>query len=524
MVEIEAPDGSIVEFPDGTPDAVIEQAMQETYGGGRGSIRPSPQGAVSGAVDAFTQGASFGFGDELTAAEAALLGRTPEGDWFNYDQSFGERYDRALAAERGQQQTFRDDNPVTATAAEIAGGVASAAVPVGGALKAAQSGSALARAGAGAAAAGAQGAVYGFGSGEGGLQERAENAAATGLASAAVGGIVAPVVGKAVRTIQTKAANSKFGKELLKNVPSAEDIQKAAGRLYKQADEAGVVVKPAPLQAFAKRLATEMRDEGIDADITPASSKALRRLVDAAEAGQPVRLKDLETLRKLAGRAAQKDSSERALGTAIKHRIDDFLTDLTPDDIVSGDQSGIAILKQARDMWARGARTDALEEAVRRAELRAASSGSGGNVNNAIRQEVRKLLTNKKFRGTFNPEEVRYLERVVRGSAGENAARLVGKMSPTTGALQSAGGLIAGGGAALTGNLPLAGLVAVGAGAGAGSKFIADRAAAQNAALARALIAGGGRAQVPVVDNSGRILAEQLIQRGAGAGVGPIAR
>jgi len=36
-IQIEAPDGSVVEFPDGTPDTVIENAMRQEYGG----VQPS---------------------------------------------------------------------------------------------------------------------------------------------------------------------------------------------------------------------------------------------------------------------------------------------------------------------------------------------------------------------------------------------------------------------------------------------------------------------------------------------------
>jgi hypothetical protein len=35
MIEIEAPDGSIAEFPDGTPDATIKAVMRKAYGGGQ---------------------------------------------------------------------------------------------------------------------------------------------------------------------------------------------------------------------------------------------------------------------------------------------------------------------------------------------------------------------------------------------------------------------------------------------------------------------------------------------------------
>ena len=86
---------------------------------------------MTGAIDALTDGMAFGFGDELTAAEAGLLGRTPNGGWYDYSKSFGDRYDDALQAECEQNARFYKDNPVIANAANIAGAVA---VPFGAAL------------------------------------------------------------------------------------------------------------------------------------------------------------------------------------------------------------------------------------------------------------------------------------------------------------------------------------------------------------------------------------------------------
>lgn len=43
MIEIEAPDGTIVEFPEGTANDVIERAMQERFGAPRGSAGAAPQ-------------------------------------------------------------------------------------------------------------------------------------------------------------------------------------------------------------------------------------------------------------------------------------------------------------------------------------------------------------------------------------------------------------------------------------------------------------------------------------------------
>jgi len=63
MIEIEAPDGSVVEFPDGTPDTVIERAMQETYGGAQAAPEKSVGGFVQNiGTDAYNTGAAIAGG------------------------------------------------------------------------------------------------------------------------------------------------------------------------------------------------------------------------------------------------------------------------------------------------------------------------------------------------------------------------------------------------------------------------------------------------------------------------------
>ena len=51
-IQIQAPDGSIVEFPDGTPDDVMARAMRETFGGPDAPIAPDdvrgPNGVPGG--------------------------------------------------------------------------------------------------------------------------------------------------------------------------------------------------------------------------------------------------------------------------------------------------------------------------------------------------------------------------------------------------------------------------------------------------------------------------------------------
>ena len=153
------------------------------------------QSKTAGAVDAFTQGASFGFGDELTALEAGILGKTPDGKWFDYSKSFGERYDDALEAERGQQEQFREDNPALSIAAEIAGGVTTAGglAKQGATLVGKAAGRDIgARVGAGMAEGAAYGTAYGAGNADEG--SRLEGAIDGAKIGAAFGGVI-PIAG-----------------------------------------------------------------------------------------------------------------------------------------------------------------------------------------------------------------------------------------------------------------------------------------------------------------------------------------
>lgn len=209
-VRIQAPDGSLVEFPDGTPDAVMEKAMQEAY--------PPMKGAdyAKGLARTVGQGISLGFGDEITAGVRAGVGA------ITGDGSFGDLYDSALADERKSIDTFAQQNPGTALAANIGGAVATAPfLPIATVAR----GVGALRTGANAAAnAAGYGAVAGFGAGEGGLANRLENAAETGAASAAIAGPVGAVVGRigARATPQAQAA--------LANTRNQE-IARAADRL-----------------------------------------------------------------------------------------------------------------------------------------------------------------------------------------------------------------------------------------------------------------------------------------------------
>lgn len=185
----------------------------------RAMIPQQPQdiGDVGGMAAHATQGALASFGDEYLAGLSAALGVQPDGQggarWFDYSKPMGERYDTALGAIRSEMEQYREENPVKAGGAQIAGAIggAVAAAPAvargAGAvgIKAAETGLGKVAQVAGGGAIG--GAVEGYGAGEGGIGERAKSAAI----GAGVGAIFAPLVGIGVAKIG-KAAERVGGR------------------------------------------------------------------------------------------------------------------------------------------------------------------------------------------------------------------------------------------------------------------------------------------------------------------------
>ncbi|XNY05204.1 hypothetical protein ACMFL9_12035 (plasmid) [Sinorhizobium meliloti] len=160
-----------------------------------GGVLRSIDSTVRGAADTLT----FGLSDELSAAGGALTGIGGE---------FGD-YSRNLRRERIAQDQRDMADPVSSTVGRLAGGVAGG---VGLARNGLSLTTAAANRGAGllgtSAASAAEGAILGgaqgFGSGEGGFEERLASAGDAAKVGAAIGG-VAPAVVSGVTTAVRRA-------------------------------------------------------------------------------------------------------------------------------------------------------------------------------------------------------------------------------------------------------------------------------------------------------------------------------
>lgn len=162
---------------------------------------------AKGVSDEIASGTALGTADELgaasTAAGQSLFGwKNKNGQPLTPGSSFGERYDAALAKERGDRRTFAANHPVVATLANIVGSVGGFGNPIAASVATATN--ALPRVLQYAAQGAVPGAVYGFGEGEGGFLDRLKSAgigAAAGGALGAATGIATDTVSNAARRL-----------------------------------------------------------------------------------------------------------------------------------------------------------------------------------------------------------------------------------------------------------------------------------------------------------------------------------
>lgn len=316
----------------------------------------------------------------------------------------------------------------------------------------------------------------------------------SGMGLGAAAGAAGNLAGEALSAGVGKVAGA-FNKKPA--IPGASEIDAMKQAAYKAADDAGVVFTPNAVDRVQAKVTANLANFGYDPELQPGVAVVLRRL-DMLK-GQNVTLGGLDTIRKVAsnGYVPGNKSNNKAIADIID-AIDDVIGNPTRGDILMGDASrGIPALKMARQLAARSAKLEKVTDAVQRADLRAASTGSGGNADNATRQNLRRIL--EKPRG-YTADEKAALEAAVRGTSGQNALRLAGKLSPSGNGLMAALGV---GGAMVN---PMIGALSLG---GMGAKAAADRMTNKNVQeLAKIIAAGGSRAATQAPPNAVQALAQ----------------
>jgi hypothetical protein len=546
MVDVKMPNGDVVAFPDDMPREQVKsliaskfpelaQPKQTQLGADR---RMADDAAVAeqtaaGRQEAYDQkpwysqalqagqdvgrllesGATMGFGDKMRAvstpsqeegilnkAKAALNIVNPiaaVGDMVVKSAIGDEKFEDNLAKERDATQAARDRARNAALPTEIAGAVLTGSTLANsGATLAGRLGTAdmtgikgvLARAGLMAP----EGAVYGSLDALGNDRD-----VKTGAVTGAIAAPIGSVVGDAVSKVASKVLPAKTASK----VPDLEKLRQAADDAYTAADNAGVIVNPQSVQRLRSNVQQKLTDFGYHPQNQPGVKAALDEIDRLSEGN--VTLKGLDILRRVAKNAyTPTNPSQNAASQIVVGEIDDFMKGLNAQDILTGDKvAGLTSLRDARELWTRVRKNEKLVDAIESAALRAASTGSGGNVENATRQNLRRMIDpTSRSKTAWTPDETKAIDEIVRGTPSQNLLRLIGKLSPQGNGLMAALGI----GGAMTN--PALGIPSL---AGLGAKHMADKGVQQGVqALDELIRSGGSQAQLQAAQATLRSLSQ----------------
>lgn len=359
------------------------------------------------------------FADELNALTSYLMG----GDYEMTHAAEQERRRQIDATDRAGIETplGKIDTGDVAKGAGLVGGIIAAPglAPFKGGTTAAAGGNAAATA-----------ALYGgsdaAGRKVGDLGDKAL-AGVKGAAVAAPFGYAGGVVGQKIANWAAK------GSPVWAKGKGLDDLKARASANYKAADEAGVIFS----DSMTKRLSGEMKKALADFAYHPKLQPKVKVLVDEIDrlANGNVTLKGLDTFRKMVTRvSADLDPSTRAAAGKLIEKIDDALLKPRAGEVLGGNvQAGTRALREARSGWRQMRKVELLDDALQRADDRIASTYGGGNIDNAVRQQFRRLLDNRKTARMFSQAEKDEIRKVIMGGNVGNFLRQIGKFSPTSG-------------------------------------------------------------------------------------------
>jgi len=269
--------------------------------------------------------------------------------------------------------------------------------------------------------------------------------------------------------------------------PTLDDLRAIKNQAYANADNLGVRYSPQAFSDLVDQIAADAAGANINAARHPNAQGVidwLRQL--RSQPGYAPSLTELDQIRQVVRRDAVdgSDAANAHFGRQVIGNIDRFIDNASIGQVASGNPAdAAAAIQQARTANAAYRKTETLDDSLEKTQAQTAATGSGGNINNKVRQSMVNIAFDPKKAQGFSPDEIDQMKAIIVGSRAGNAARVAGKMAPGGNGLMTA--LNTG---AVVSNPAMAVIPA----ASAVAKHFADQEAIKGAQKLRATIARGG--------------------------------
>lgn len=264
MIEVQGPDGAIVEFPDGTATATIKAAMAKHYGA------PKPATPAKRSLTQNITGFLANVNSQIPLADEMAAAGDTVANLFQGKASLndiGGAYRDSMQRQRGYESSFDKAHPNIAALARGTGMAAGVAIPAGNTANAFAQAPRIANAARGAVTAGLTAAGYAAAD-RGTVQERlgAASKAATNplvLGLGAAGGALAPVAAKAPKPVKPPATQQTDA-AILRDIGVETSIPQRAGGMAKQVEDLSMRAPIlGPAVSGARSRATEQLNRGV---------------------------------------------------------------------------------------------------------------------------------------------------------------------------------------------------------------------------------------------------------------------
>ena len=455
-IPIKSPTGDIVNFPDGTSDAVIEAAMSKEYPRTSAAAPQAPskfdlrtlkdvaesglsglgQG-VAGLVglpgtisDAMTSGLT-GLANRVTGANVQLPGSPLSGDVLSQKLSnaVGGYYEPKTTAGEYARTIGQFAPGMVTGPAGVLPRIASAVIP------------AVASEAAGQAT---KGTAF----------EPAARIGGALLAPAGVG--LVKRTGASIANALSKAPVKSIVDEA---APTVSQLKEASGNLYDevfQNPDKNVIISKNALSRLSKKVQNIATEFGYKPRLNPKTKDVIDDIMNLPKSNST--LMGLEMSRRVATNVAQdRLTSDGKLSGQITKAITDFMDDLDDVDIIGTQAQGIAqnvkttpnaltvpgsvqpggvadltgpsILKNARSTYRTIKKSQTIQNIINNADITAGVNYSQAGVDQALRRGFADLAKNPKRMGQFTLEEQTAIKLAAKGTNVQNALKFLGKFA-----------------------------------------------------------------------------------------------
>ena len=224
--------------------------------------------------------------------------------------------------------------------------------------------------------------------------------------------------------------------------PTLDELQAQSSAGYEAVRESGATLSPKSSDALAAGIESAFGTRPATRRMNPKAAIAAEELASDMRQ-RPPSIAEVDEARQWIGDnvAGSNEAGERRLGMLMKDAIDNHLDQLQPGDVTGTNRANevVAALTGAREKSRRVHKSQLFEAEdtglVAKGLRRAATTGTGGNEINAIRQNVRRVLENPKLRRGYNDTELQAMRDIADGTPTQNAMRLLGRLAPTAGGL-----------------------------------------------------------------------------------------